>query len=190
LAGDGKLPWLTRFLENGGKWSGGLPQSPVLEASLMETLWRGSLPDETAMSVRFVKRYAASYVQTYLERDVRIAGNISDIEAFSRFLALAAALSGQEINHSQFGREIGISPATAGKWLGILKATFQWHEVPPWQGMAPSFTPAGKFTAWMIAPWPFPGIRCKDEPPPLMERKVRPHEMTGGRRRERGGGRP
>ena len=134
LAGDGKLPWLTRFLENGGKWSGNLPQSLGLETSLMETLWRGSLPDETAMSQKFVKRYAASYVQTYLERDVRIAGSISDIEAFSRFLALAAALSGQEINHSQFGREIGISPATAERWLGILKATFQWHEVPPWQG--------------------------------------------------------
>ena len=134
LAGDGKLPWLTRFLENGGKWSGNLPQSLGLETSLMETLWRGSLPDETAMSQKFVKRYAASYVQTYLEREVRIAGSISDIEAFSRFLALAAALSGQEINHSQFGREIGISPATAERWLGILKATFQWHEVPPWQG--------------------------------------------------------
>lgn len=134
LAGDGKLPWLTRFLENEGKWSGNLPQSLGLETSLMETLWRGSLPDETAMSQKFVKRYAASYVQTYLERDVRIAGSISDIEAFSRFLALAAALSGQEINHSQFGREIGISPATAERWLGILKATFQWHEVPPWQG--------------------------------------------------------
>ena len=134
LAGDGKLPWLTRFLENGGKWSGNLPQSLGLETSLMETLWRGSLPDETAMSQKFVKRYEASYVQTYLERDVRIAGSISDIEAFSRFLALAAALSGQEINHSQFGREIGISPATAERWLGILKATFQWHEVPPWQG--------------------------------------------------------
>ena len=134
LAGAGALPWLTRFLKNGGKWGGVLPQIPDTRTSLMEVLWRGALPDETSMSLRFVKRYAASYVQTYLERDVRMAGNVSDLEAFSRFLALAAALSGQEVNHSQLGREIGISPATAAKWLGILKATFQWRELPPWQG--------------------------------------------------------
>ena len=136
FADGGKMPWLTRFLENGGKWGKQLPEVIDSQVPLMETLWRGSLPDETAMSHRLVKRYAASYVQTYLERDVRIAGNVSDLEAFSRFLSLSAALSGQEVNQSQFGREIGISPATAGKWLGVLKTTFQWHELPPWQGNA------------------------------------------------------
>ena len=136
LADAGTRPWLTRFLENGGTWGSQLPKVVDSQAPLMETLWRGALPDETTLSLRFVKRYAASYVQTYLERDVRIAGNVSDLEAFSRFLSLAAALSGQEVNHSQFGREIGIAPATAAKWLGILKTTFQWHELPPWQGNA------------------------------------------------------
>ena len=130
------LPWLARFLENDGRWEGAMPEVPEAPAPLMETLWRGSLPEATTLPLRFVRRYAASYVQTYLERDIRIAGNVMDVESFGRFLSLAAALSAQEINRSQFGREIGIAPATAEKWLGVLKATFQWRELPPWKGNA------------------------------------------------------
>ena len=136
LADGRELPWLARFLENGGRWEGVEPVVPEVPVSLLETLWRGSLPEATTLPLRFVRRYAASYVQTYLERDVRIAGNVADLEGFGRFLALAAALSAQEINRSQFGREIGIAPATAEKWLGVLKATFQWRELPPWKGNA------------------------------------------------------
>lgn len=138
LAGDGKKPWLTRFLEGGGSWENAMPDNPPPGPGrgLMETLWRGALPEEMTLPLRFVKRHAASYVRTYLERDVRVAGGVGDLEAFSRFLALSAALSAQEINHSQFGREIGVSPATADRWLGVLKATFQWHELPPWKGNA------------------------------------------------------
>lgn len=136
LAGGGAKPWLVRFLEGGGSWENAMPERPRPGRGLMETLWRGALPEETTLPLRFVKRHAASYVRTYLERDVRVAGGVGDLEAFSRFLALAAALSAQEINHSQFGREIGVSPATADRWLGVLKATFQWHELPPWKGNA------------------------------------------------------
>ena len=136
LAGGNSLPWLARFLENGGRWKDAMPEVSEPHASLMETLWRGSLPETTSLPLRFVRRYAASYVQTYLERDVRIAGNVSDVEGFGRFLALAAALSAQEINRSQFGREIGIAPATAEKWFGVLRSTFQWRELPPWKGNA------------------------------------------------------
>ena len=100
----------------------------------MEVLWRGSLPDAVCLPLCKVGRYLSSYILTYLERDVRVAGRVEDIEKFSRFLALCAALSGQIVNRTQLGREIGISPATAEKWLSILKATFQWHELAPWKG--------------------------------------------------------
>jgi uncharacterized protein len=65
---------------------------------------------------------------------VRLLANISDFQLFGRFLRLLAALTGQEINHSQLGRELGLSPKTTAKWLEILIATFQWFEVPPYSG--------------------------------------------------------
>ncbi|MEN8254418.1 MAG: DUF4143 domain-containing protein [Verrucomicrobiota bacterium] len=53
-----------------------------------------------------------------------------------RSVQLAAALTAQEINHSQFGRKIGTTPQTARRWLAVLKATFQWFEIPAWHGNA------------------------------------------------------
>jgi uncharacterized protein len=60
------------------------------------------------------------YFQTYIERDVRLMSEISDLHEFSRFVQLIANLTAQEINFSQLGREVGISPHTAEKWLNIL----------------------------------------------------------------------
>lgn len=132
---DVAMPWLARFVDGGCDWSRvSLVADDGRHGPLMETLWRGSLPDAVNLPLRQLWRYHSSYVQTYLERDVRIAGRIDDIEKFSRFIALCAALSAQTLNRAQLGREIGIAPATADKWLSILKATFQWHELPPWKG--------------------------------------------------------
>lgn len=130
-----RMPWVARFVESGCDWGRMHPPAAhTLAESLMEVLWRGSLPDAVCLPLRKVGRYLSSYILTYLERDVRVAGRVEDIEKFSRFLALCAALSGQIVNRTQLGREIGISPATAEKWLSILKATFQWHELAPWKG--------------------------------------------------------
>jgi predicted AAA+ superfamily ATPase len=67
---------------------------------------------------------------------VRLLAEVADWQLFGRFLQLAAALSGQEVNHSQLGRELGLTPQTAGRWLTILVATFQWFEVPAFSGNA------------------------------------------------------
>lgn len=61
-------------------------------------------------------------------------GAVADWQQFGRFFRLAAALTAQEVNHSKIGRDIGVTPQTARRWLDILKATFQWHEVPAWSG--------------------------------------------------------
>jgi predicted AAA+ superfamily ATPase len=60
--------------------------------------------------------------------------DISDWQLFGRFIRLAAALTAQEHNFSQLGRELGLTPQTAQRWLDILKATFQWFEVPAFSG--------------------------------------------------------
>jgi hypothetical protein len=51
-----------------------------------------------------------------------------------KFTQLISALTAQEVNHSQLGRDIGITPQTAKRWLKILSATFQWFEIPAYSG--------------------------------------------------------
>ncbi len=104
------------------------------EDTILRHLWRGGLPLLLDRTDDLVPDIWASYVRTYVERDVRALAEVHDQQQFSRFIALCAALTAQEVNHSQLGRDIGVTPQTARRWLGVLKATFQWMEVPPFHG--------------------------------------------------------
>ncbi len=95
-----------------------------------ELLWRGRLPEMDTVPEALSGDFFAAYLRTYVERDARLMVEVDDWQQFGRFVQLAAALSAQEINFSQFGREIGITPQSAKRWVAVLKATFQWFEVP------------------------------------------------------------
>ncbi len=64
----------------------------------------------------------ASYVATYVERDVRQVLNIQDLGTFQRFLRLSAGRTGQLLNLSALAGEAGISHTTARAWLSVLES--------------------------------------------------------------------
>ncbi|HUB81387.1 MAG TPA: ATP-binding protein [Bryobacteraceae bacterium] len=74
----------------------------------------------------------ASYIQTYLERDVRGVLNIRDPAAFRRFLALLASRHGQVLNRSDLAAPLGVTVPTIGEWLQVLEITGQVMIVPPY----------------------------------------------------------
>lgn len=128
------MPWLHAWLESPETVLNKKVKRIENRYSLYESLWRGWLPDAHLMAKETVADYHMAYQRTYIERDARLLANVSDWQQFGRFMRLCAALTAQEINFSQLGREIGITPQTAGRWLDILKATFQWFEVPAYSG--------------------------------------------------------
>lgn len=65
-----------------------------------------------------------SYIQTYLEKDVRELKNVSSLSLFQKFLKLCASRTGQLLNMSSLALDCGISPNTAKDWLSILEAGF------------------------------------------------------------------
>ena len=73
--------------------------------------------------------YFSFYIQTYVERDIRTLENIEGFATFRQFLGLLSVLSYQEINYSQLGTELGITPKTAQRWLKLLTYTYQWTEL-------------------------------------------------------------
>ena len=99
---------------------------------LYERLWRGGMPGLLDMPDHVVSTYLDSYRRTYVERDVRTASDIGSLQLFGRFLGLLAALTAQELNHNQLGRELGIDRKTAVAWSDVATATFQWFQVPPY----------------------------------------------------------
>lgn len=108
----------------------------TLPLRLFEYLWRGSLPGITHLDSEALSTYFQSYIQTYVERDIRTLGDIQDLKEFSRFLTLLAVLTAQEANYSHLGRELGISPTTALRWKNLLEGTYQLHEIWPYYGNA------------------------------------------------------
>ncbi len=76
-------------------------------------------------------QWLASYVQTYLERDVRDLINVGDAEAFNRFLRLCAGRTGQLLNLTSLGADCGISHTTARRWVSLLEASFIVHLLRP-----------------------------------------------------------
>jgi len=74
----------------------------------------------------------ASYLQTYLERDVRAITNVRDLVTFRRFLALLASRHGQVLNKTDLAAPLGVSVPTIGEWLSILEVTGQIILLPPY----------------------------------------------------------
>jgi predicted AAA+ superfamily ATPase len=101
------------------------------DRSLYEVLYRGFLPRATLLDRDLIPDFWAGYQRTYIERDARLLAEVKDWQQFGLFLRLCAALTAQEINYSHLGRDLGLTPQTAKRWLRVLLGTFQWYEVPP-----------------------------------------------------------
>jgi len=77
------------------------------------------------------ERWYASYVETYLERDVRRIINVAQLGRFQLFLRLCAARSGQLVNLTSLGNDCGITHNTARSWLSVLEASYVVRLVRP-----------------------------------------------------------
>jgi predicted AAA+ superfamily ATPase len=95
------------------------------------SLLHGGYPEVLARP-RTSSLWFSSYVQTYLERDVRAISAIQDPVTFRRFLGIAATRHGQVLNKSDLAAPLGLSVPSIGRWLDILEATAQIVVVPPY----------------------------------------------------------
>lgn len=124
--------WIKKYLENPYDLVGSLKANP--SESIYDKIWMGQLPEVANIESDFIPTYLSSYIQTYLERDIRVFDNIEDMQKFDRFLGLCAAMTAQEMNDCQFGRELGLSSPTIKRWRSSLISSYQWREILPYYG--------------------------------------------------------
>lgn len=91
------------------------------ESSKVDLL-RGGYPEVIARP-RDALLWFSSYVQTYLERDVRTISAVQDLPTFRRFMALLATRHGATLNLSDLAAPLGLSVPTIARWIDILEAT-------------------------------------------------------------------
>jgi hypothetical protein len=116
-------------------WESGRRNTAVARASprkLWSSFLRGRYPELVAEPTRGPELWHASYIQTYLERDVRSLRQVGDLAQFQNFLRMLAARSGQLLNLTDIARDLGCALNTAKAWLSILEATFQVFVLRPY----------------------------------------------------------
>lgn len=77
------------------------------------------------------RRFYNSYLQTYVERDVRALIQLRDLSQFQKFLILLAGRVGQIFNLASLSNDVGVSTTTIRNWLSVLKASYIVFELPP-----------------------------------------------------------
>ena len=118
IAGADSVPFLPERFSSKG-------METTTPAEFFHRLWLGSYP-ELRCSVdpdKYWTPFFQSYVQTYLERDVRKLAQVADLGVFYGFLKAAAARSGQMLNYSDLARDTGVSVPTAKKYMSILETS-------------------------------------------------------------------
>lgn len=95
--------------------------APADMAGIYERIWSGSMPG--LVSGRFSNRdiFYSSYLQTYIERDVKEQVALTDTLLFSDFIRSAACRAGQMLNVHDIAQDVGVSDDTAKRWLGVLE---------------------------------------------------------------------
>jgi predicted AAA+ superfamily ATPase len=100
--------------------------------ALDEVLWRGSYPALHINPSVEPGDWFASYITTYLERDVRQILQVQDLATFQRFVRLCAGRTGQLLNLSNLAGEAGITHTTARAWLSVLESSDVVHLLAPY----------------------------------------------------------
>lgn len=108
-----------------------LRNANLLPSTVNEMLYTGNFPRIYDQHIEPSDFYT-SYIQTYVDRDVRLIKNISDFSAFTRFIRLCAGRCGQILNVSQLADDAGITRRTAESWLSVLEASYIIYLLKPY----------------------------------------------------------
>jgi predicted AAA+ superfamily ATPase len=111
------LPWELQRHRTERKW--------FSSSNLWKDFLRGGYPEITANPKRDAALWHSAYIQTYLERDVRLLRQIGDLAQFQNLLRALAARSAQLLKLSELSRDLGIALNTVKAWISILESTYQ-----------------------------------------------------------------
>jgi predicted AAA+ superfamily ATPase len=100
-----------------------LPTALTNSMSPEQWAWQGGYPMLYDRSISPALLFP-NYIDTYLQRDVRLLHQVGDLNRFNRFLRICAGRSGQLLNMSQLARDADVAVNTAKTWLSVMEASY------------------------------------------------------------------
>jgi predicted AAA+ superfamily ATPase len=103
----------------------------MLNENWMEMAVKGFYPALYQRNIN-PRIYYNNYLETYIERDIRMLQNVHNLEVFRKFLKICAHRTGQLFNINHIANECGISQPTAKSWLSLLESSYIIYKVSPY----------------------------------------------------------
>ena len=110
---------------------GEYPESLIETDGLYSRILKGGFPEPLIHNAPG-KIFFPSYIQTYLERDIRLVQNVGDLTMFQNFLRLLALRTGNILNITSIANDLGIGATTCKRWLSLLENTRIIYLLRPW----------------------------------------------------------
>lgn len=88
----------------------------------LKKMFNGSMPDVIYNKVNRDYFYD-SYVDLYIERDIRELREVQNLETFRLFMAEVASRAGQLLNYTELSSSVGVSDNTIKTWISVLENT-------------------------------------------------------------------
>lgn len=101
-----------------------------------QRIFKGSMPELYADENIDPETYYRSYVDTYLQRDIRDLAQVADEMQFYNFMTIVAAHTSKPIIYEELASAAGISAPTAKKWLSILVSSHMIALIQPYHNNA------------------------------------------------------
>lgn len=96
------------------------------------------------------REWRRNYLTTYVERDVRMIKNITNLEEFERLVRVITSRNAQELNLNAIGIETGLDAKTVQSWIGILESSFIIFLLRPFHSNYKNLSSnARNFTSWI-----------------------------------------
>jgi uncharacterized protein len=103
------------------------------KVSIEEKIFKGCYPSLYSQSTNIdPTKWYANYIRTYIERDVRLIKNITNLILFERFVRLCAGRIGQLLNMHSLANELGVDTKTISSWISVLETSFVLFRLQPY----------------------------------------------------------
>jgi predicted AAA+ superfamily ATPase len=110
---------------------GELIEANKFKSNYLQAIVTGGYPEIIAKKVNPADWYS-NYISTYVERDVRLLKNISNVSLFLKFIRLCAGRAGSVLNLNSLANDCGIDQKTATHWMAVLQASFVVYLLRPY----------------------------------------------------------
>ena len=90
---------------------------------IFERIFNGGMPELYDIENMDRNDFYYSYINTYIEKDIKKIKNIGNVESFKKFMRDVAIRTGTTLNYSDISNDVGISVNTVKDWFSILVST-------------------------------------------------------------------